>query len=773
MKNTFYHLFLVLIFGLFSTACVNCQSPVRRMTEVDYLDNLRRMTKDGKLPAETFVAEIENAFPNTKTAALAKLLRGRIRLENGDANGAASILNDQKASQKTSLEDYFLWLRGKALAQSGNNAEALKVFENLVQNHKESLHRREILLERAKLLSLNGNLSAVSESLAELTKENDADAFIIMAQAAEKTGDTANAVTIYRRIYFLKPAEDAAKIAETKIKSANGNLPIVPQNADEALNRAEGLRLAKRFSDADKAYTEAFAAFPNLANANNKFNHGKVLAAVKKTSEAASAFSFLTISEGDRKAESLSLLAQSFANNRQWQNARQTLESLRQQFPNSPFTPKAFAAVGAIAREQKNKFEETNALRSAVQYFPNAIEVAQAQFELAWLEHDAKNYAVSSQMLTEHLARYVAKDSTYRGRAGYWAARDTERAGNNAAACVLYQAVLARYDANWYGYLANQRLAALKQNGACRQPIDLQSNATLAEAVKNLQTVTVYPEKTGEKERKRIARADDLSYIGLFDWAAEELADAAETAPNSPKINLGLARLQRLRGDNTAALLALARSYPDYAQMKPEELSREEWEIFYPLINWADIKKWAQIRGLDPYQVAGLIRQESVFNPRAKSGANAYGLMQLLLPTAQMTARKFGATSSPKSGEDLFNASLNIELGTAYMKEQLEKFGRVEYLGVAYNAGPGRVSQWRNSIATLEMDEWVEQIPFKETRGYVQGITRNRLQYQRLYDENGKFRPNVGTKPLSTASAAIPETNLPNDQREAPANSDK
>ena len=81
--------------------------------------------------------------------------------------------------------------------------------------------------------------------------------------------------------------------------------------------------------------------------------------------------------------------------------------------------------------------------------------------------------------------------------------------------------------------------------------------------------------------------------------------------------------------------------------MFPEEMGREEWDIFYPLTNWNDIKTWATSRNLDHYQVAGLIRQESVFNPRAKSGANAYGLMQLLLPTARTVARKYGSTLRP------------------------------------------------------------------------------------------------------------------------------
>jgi soluble lytic murein transglycosylase len=201
-----------------------------------------------------------------------------------------------------------------------------------------------------------------------------------------------------------------------------------------------------------------------------------------------------------------------------------------------------------------------------------------------------------------------------------------------------------------------------------------------------------------------------------------------------------------MRGDNTSALLALAKSYPDYSQMKPEEMSREEWDIFYPLHSWDLIKRWAQARNLDPYTVAGLIRQESVFNPRASSHANAYGLMQLIMPTARAMARKYG-TASVNSVEDLFNPALNIELGTAYMRDQLDKYGRIEYLAVAYNAGPGRVVSWRQTLP-LEMDEFVEAIPFRETKGYVQGVVRNSAQYRRLYDENGNFKANVGSRPL-------------------------
>jgi len=269
----------------------------------------------------------------------------------------------------------------------------------------------------------------------------------------------------------------------------------------------------------------------------------------------------------------------------------------------------------------------------------------------------------------------------------------------------------------------------------------------VAKAVANLKTVTVAAETATAKEIERAENAEELGTIGFFDLAIEELQEAKKTAQESPKINLALAKHYRLRGDNVNALLALAKSYPDYSQMFPEEMSREEWDIFYPLTNWQEIKQWAKARNLDSFTVAGLIRQESVFDPRAKSHANAYGLMQLLIPTARATARKHGSATTEIYGETLFQPALNIELGTAYMRDQLDKFGRIEYLAVAYNAGPGRVPQWRATLP-FEMDEFVEAIPFRETKSYVQGVIRNSAQYRRLYDENGKFKSNVGTKPL-------------------------
>jgi soluble lytic murein transglycosylase len=743
-----HSLFTILFFSLgflMIPLTTSCSAFVREMTDADALKTLRDLTKDGKLPPESVVLEIENRYSKTKVGALAKLLRARIRFENNDFNGAAQILNTSVFKEKTNLGDYALWLRGRALQSAGNHAEAMSVFSTLVNDFPTSLRVRESKLLWANSALASGQAAQIPNYLKDLNDKNNADSLLLTAKSYEQALNQPEAIRFYRKVYFYGAGTNAAKETEAKLTSLGQN--ITPTTAEEIQTRAEKLYAAKNYTEAAKSFDTLLLQFPASNSPAIQLKRIVIFSNLKQMPNAQNAFAAIPASAKE-KDQAFYELALGYAKNRLWANARTVAEEMRRAFPNNLLTPKAFVAIGLQARDAKNKLEEQTSLRTALAAFPNAVDVAGAQFELAWIEHENNNFAGSSQMLTEHLARYVDKDTTNRGKAGYWAARDSERANKIAEACALYDGVINRYSANWYGYIALQRLTALRGRGQCQTAPNFPVNSLIPKAVANLKTITVAPETSTAKELERAEKSDELSTVGLFDWAIDELSEAQKTASNSPKINLALAKYFRFKGDNVSALLALAKSYPDYSQMNPEEMGTEEWDIFYPLTNWNDIKYWAKQRNLDQYQVAGLIRQESVFNPRAKSGANAYGLMQLLIPTARMTAKKYGSTAIV-DGNTLFNPAVNIELGTAYMRDQFDSFGRIEYVAAAYNAGPGRVPGWRATLP-FEIDEFVEAVPFKETKAYIQGVVRNSAQYRRLYDENGNFKPNVGTKALRT-----------------------
>jgi soluble lytic murein transglycosylase len=741
------HRFLFILLGVVVVAVASlpylmsasCVTRPQTPGEQQALERLRSMTRNDVLPSEDVVAGIENQFPRTKTAALARILRARIKANARDFAGAASLLDTKDIADHSAVSDYALFMRADALEQAGKTIEARAVFQQLIQEHPSSLRAREAALHAANLLVKNGETAAVPLLLKDFAANDDAAALLATAKAYEQTSDPTRALASYRRLYFFAPAADEAAEAATAIPRLSSTLS--PATVEEAITRADRLYSAKKYNDAVAAYAEAFGRFPVTATSENQLRRGIAAYNARKTPDAISAFNSVPASAAETRAEALFYLAQTYARAKQWDQARATAEELRRAFPTSNFTPRTFVAVGQVARDAKNTADASYFARAAVNGFGSSIEVAQAQFDLAWEAHDAKNFAESSRMLTEHLAYYADKNTDNRGRAGYWAARDSERAGKLAEARALYEAMQARYDANWYGYLAKQRLDVLSKT---TQPKNFAADSIVARAVANLKTVTVAEETAGPEADTRLVKADQLSNIGLDDWAIRELNTVSEKAPDSPKINLAIARIYRSDDDNVRALNTLRRSFPDYSQMKPEEMTREQWDVFYPLKHWDIIVQESKNRSLDPYQVAGLIRQETIFMTRARSSANAYGLMQVLVPTGRLTAQKYGV-SREITVESLYEPRLNIQLGTAYLRDQIDKYGRIEYVAAAYNAGPGRVVQWKASLP-LEMDEWAEAVPFKETRGYIQGVVRNWLQYLRLYDAAGNFKPEVGSR---------------------------
>ncbi|PYS81078.1 MAG: hypothetical protein DMF67_18165 [Acidobacteria bacterium] len=738
----------------------SCRTQTLRADEPAAFERLRMLTRGGTLPAEPVVAQLASEYAGTRTGALAELLRARIRYEARDYAGTASLLRSGDTAKQTKVGDYALWLHADALEKSGNRAEARAALEQLARDYPDSLRARDATVHAAGLLAQDGQAAGVPVELKGLAAADDADALLLTAKAYEQSGEQLKALAAYRRLYFYAPG---ANDTEAVAAFARLNSTPAPASAEEATTRAEKLFRAKRYADAASAFEDAFGRFPETATPQARLRRGVAAFNARRAAETVEALTAVPANAGETRAEALDYLAQTYARARQWAAARSTLEELRRVFPKSEWTMRALAAAGQAAKDAKDNADALYFDRLAVQLFPGEPEVAGAQFDAAWAAHDAKNFAESARLLIEHLSLYADRNTDNRGKAGYWAARDSERAGHLAEARTLYEAMLTRYGANWYGYLSQQRLDQMKQNKVSVPATSFAPDSPVARAVENLKPVAVAEETAGPSEAARLEKAEQLQAVAWDDAAHAELDRALEAAPTSPRLNLAKAKLYRAREDNIQALNVLKRSFPDYSQMQPEELTRDEWDVFYPLAYWDTITQEARARGLDPYTVAGLIRQETVFNPRAVSPANAYGLMQLLPTTARLTAKRYGVDEEVTTEALLSNPRLNIRLGTSYLREQLDKYGRIEYVAAAYNAGPGRVVEWRASLP-LQMDEWAEAIPFKETRGYVQGVVRNTLQYRRLYDEQGRFRPEVGTRAvrrdISTASPAqTPDAN--------------
>src|SRR3989440_2619578 len=649
---------LVALAPLFLIA--SCRPLQQTTQELQARQTLRTMTRGGVLPAEDAVAKIEKDFPKTTAGSLAKIVHARIRLNVKDFAGAASLLDSSAIAEYTVVGDYALWMKGNALEQANRRAEARAAYEKLARDFPFSLRARDALLRDAQMLMQDGQAAAVPLTLKPIVVKDDPSALLLTAKAYEQTGNSSGALAAYRRLYFFAP--NSSEVGEAPAALTRLNSSASAATAEEALARAQKLFVAKRFSEAYDSYTDAFVHFPAGSTPEGQANRAIAAANARRYPEATAALNAIPTSS-EARAEAMFNLALSYGRAKQWAQARSIADDLHRSFPNSAWSTRAFVQLGQLAEGAKDDTNASYYYRAAVNFYAGNVEVTPAQFYLAWAAHEARNFAESGRLLTEHLALYAGNNSDFRGKAAYWAARDSERSGKLAEARAIYQGLQARYDANWYGYLAKQRLEDLQRAGVT--PKTASEGSTEARAIANLETVTVAEETAGPNEDAHIAKADQLSIVGTYDWALEELNMAASSAPASPRINLAIAKIFRARNDNVQALNYLKRSYPDYSQMKPEEMRPDEWDIFYPLQYWDIIKQESRARGLDPYQVAGLIRQETVFNPRAVSSARAYGLMQLIVPTAVTTARRVGVDRAITI-DSLFEPRLNIQLGTAF-----------------------------------------------------------------------------------------------------------
>lgn len=647
------------------------------------------------------------------------------------------------------LADYALYHRALTHLEARRTREGERALRELTREYPEALMNRTAALQAADLAWERGDYSQAIEDLKPWVARGDGAALLRTAEFWRERNRPDEAIRLLRRLYFDSPQEIEAEKVPALLQSLGVSEIAEGQNrASLWRRRAEKLEEAGLWLIAGRAYQELAQDLSSEASEEAWLRCAINLYRGEAVTEASEILSRLGGGRGVERSESLYFLGKSQLARGDVAGAVATLGKLRHAEQGrgtngNPILRRTGDLLYALGRfhETRNRKEEAAAYYQQVaRQYPRATEAHQAHFFLAWSAHEAGEDRRAAELLTEHLARY-GQVTDHRGKAAFWAALHYERHGDKPQALTLYRGLLTRYGASWFGHNAERRIAQLTREGV--KTISLQSESSLAQAVRALQTIRIVPDSLRAEQRDRVTRAEQLRRLQYPRWARDELEAARQVTPDSPLLNLRLAQLHREAGENVAAIEVLKRAYPDYGQSLPDEMPREAWQIFYPLAWWSQIQAESKREGLDPYLVAGLIRQETVFNPRARSRANALGLMQILPSTGQAVARKNRLGGGRLSRTDFFDPILNLQLGTAYLGELTERFSRFEYVAAAYNGGPTRVARWVSANPAQEIEDWVEQIPLRETRLYVQGVYRNARHYQRLYDEKGQFRSNV------------------------------
>jgi soluble lytic murein transglycosylase len=333
--------------------------------------------------------------------------------------------------------------------------------------------------------------------------------------------------------------------------------------------------------------------------------------------------------------------------------------------------------------------------------------------------HDKPDAAA---LLRDHLRNYPAHSTA--GAALYFLGRHLEEQSDAGSARACYQKLSQTFQNTYYALLARGRLAHQEPaiGAASQETAKFLAGLNLAE------TKPVPAEGT-RATALHIERSRLLRTAGLGDLADAELRFGSRTDGQSALLGMEIADAAEAPHRALRIMKGMA---PDYLGLTLTQAPRKFWELLFPLPYRNDLEVSARQRELDPFLVAGLIRQESEFNPEARSSANAYGLTQVRPGTGKQFARKAGVPYS--SSRVLFQPAANLKIGTSILRSMLDQnSGKVEQTLASYNAGPNRVAEWMTWNTYREPAEFVESIPFTETRDYVQAVLRNADIYRRLY----------------------------------------
>lgn len=637
----------------------------------------------------------------------------------------------QSASREgNALDDYAAYLSAQAYLQANMLPSAQPILAAFAQKYPDSIFVPQIPVLEANLYiqqgSPQGALTVLNAHKSDAVAAKP-DFQFALAQAYRMTGNAALAQQLYTRIYLDFPLSPEATQARAQLVSAGA---IASLSVTERSRRADALYGTHRYPEAEEEY-RSLAQDASLSNsARNAMLVAAAACQWKLHTLNRSELDRLPDTSDDAGARRLYLLMELARDKDDSATQQSIVTEMESRFPASPWLAEALYSSGNMYLLKPDYPTAIRYYSELATRFPKSCESPHsgpcsnfspsAHWRAAWLTYRLGNYTQAAQMMADQLTEYAGGQEI--PSALYWRARIYADQEHDPGMAVKYYRTLARvYRHYYYADLAEQRLAQMGFSAGDAPTGSAELDALQPEDIPELSDDV--PDQDPHLVKARL-----LANAGLNEYISPEI----QAADGSDEWgSLAEAQIYASYGETWRAMRLMKRALPFYTSAPISALPLAYWRILFPQPHWSAIKASAGQNGLDPYMIASLIRQESEFNPNAISNKDAYGLMQLLPSVGKELARHEGIHHFET--HDLLDPDTNIRLGSLYLKQTLDKFGdHPEYAFAAYNAGDDRVVTWQANGPYKDMDEFVESIPFSETRNYVQAILRNEGIYREL-----------------------------------------
>ena len=310
----------------------------------------------------------------------------------------------------------------------------------------------------------------------------------------------------------------------------------------------------------------------------------------------------------------------------------------------------------------------------------------------------------------------------------YWLGVAEHRVGRPAEASRRFRTLEQRYTHHYYGLLASERLADLAAASASPDPEERRPNSSLQFPALEL----------GNRIRRHpdFAAATLLAKAGLMSEAADHTRRLLDRNRRNRALALLAARASADAGDYRRVSLVLVNHFVEYLYQRATDLPEDFWQLVYPRPFWEEIQASADANDADPFLLLSLMRQESRFDPRARSPVGAVGLFQIMPYTAAALGPQagVGALDGSNAAGELLKPSVNVAIAATLLSNLTTMFGdAIPPVIASYNAGEDLVSVWWQAATGLAEDQFVDSIPYRQTRQFTREVLANYSAYRRLY----------------------------------------
>ena len=383
-------------------------------------------------------------------------------------------------------------------------------------------------------------------------------------------------------------------------------------------------------------------------------------------------------------------------------------------WPYHGYVGKSYYVLARIEAENKSYPKAIDYLTQAMEYVIDPDHQEKIAYLRGWYTYKIKNY--HSTVEDFEAFRKTFPESDYFDRVSYWLGRTYSHQKHGQKAEDIFREIANKSPYTYYGLRSLQHLNESKKE---RQ-------------FKNLLAFNYPREVFRVVDKKHFKKAEKLLLLGMGKDGVEELKAAVpphKLKKTSWEFQYYIAALYHIGGDHISTFTILNKLQETHL----EELPKDHARILYPKRYWPIIKKFASQFDVDPYLLLSVMRQESAFDPEAISPADAYGLLQMTPYMAQAMGKRLDIPL--KSKDDLFKPEINLLYSAYYLSELIKKYkGNLVLALATYNANDKAVKKWIKRYWVEDIEEFIEEIPYQETRAYVKLVLRNYLNNLYIYE---------------------------------------